>query len=103
MSSTKEYSLNIYGDNDEIIKTYETDVIRWGVFMKAVKLQDEIKDKSEVEQMAAVSGFMTAIFPSLTVEELESADTFDIFNTFAQVVNKATKINGTKGHNAKNA
>lgn len=101
--STKEFSLNIYGDNDEIIKTYETDVIRWGVFMKAVKLQDEIKNKSEAEQMNAVSGFMTSIFPTLTAEELEGADTFDIFNTFSQIVNKATNINGMKGHNTKNA
>lgn len=101
--STKEFSLNIYGDNDEIIKTYETDVIRWGVFMKAVKLQDEIKDKSEAEQMASISVFMTSIFPSLTTEELEGADTFDIFNTFAQIVNKANQISGLKGHNSKNA
>ena len=100
--STKEFSLNIYDDNDEIIKTYETNVIRWGVFMKAVKLQDEIKDKSEAEQMAVVSTFMTAVFPSLTVEELEFADTFDIFNTFEQIVNKATKIKGLQGHKEKN-
>ena len=101
--SMKEFSLNIYGENDEIVKTVETDIIRWGVFMKAVKLQDEIKGKDDAEQMRAVSEFMTVIFPDLSVDDLENADTFDIFNTFAQIVNKATNIKGLKGHNAKNA
>lgn len=94
--SMKEFSLNIYGENDEIVKTVETDIIRWGVFMKAVKLQDEIKGKDDAEQMRAVSEFMTVIFPDLSVDDLENADTFDIFNTFAQIVNKATNIKGLK-------
>ena len=98
----KEFYLNIYGENDEIVKTVETDVVRWGVFMKAVKLQDDIKNKSEAEQMTAITGFMTALFPSLTPEDLDGADTFDIFNTFTQIVNKAKNIN-TGGKSSKNA
>ncbi|QHJ73609.1 hypothetical protein [Butyrivibrio virus Arian] len=87
------YSLNIYGENDEIIKTFETNIIRWGIFMKAVKLQDDIEDQDEGEQIKAVSEFITSIFPNCTVDDLANADVSDIFNLFRAIVNKANKIN----------
>lgn len=87
------YSLNIYGENDEIIKVFETNIIRWGIFMKAVKLQDEIEDQNEGEQIKAVSEFIASIFPNCTVDDLANADVGDIFNLFKMIVNKANKIN----------
>jgi len=97
----KKYSLNIYGANDEIIKTFETDVVRWGVFMNAVKLQDEIKEKSMSEQIGAISDFMISVFPTMTIEDLAGADVGDIFSTFAQITNNAGKIK--TGNTSKNA
>ena len=37
-----EVSLNIYGENDEIVKTYETRHIRWRTFSEVVKLQEKL-------------------------------------------------------------
>lgn len=95
-----DYTLNIYGENDEIIKTYETSVVRWRIFKDAVTLQDNIKDKDELEQLGAISKFMCSVFPGLTIEEVDNADTFDIMSVFRQIINKARSINsGNKSEN----
>ena len=94
-----EFELNIYGNNDEIKKTYATDKVRWGVFMQAIELQDGLSDKSAAEQFKIVSVFLKKIFPDLTDDDLANADYEDVFNTFKQLANKANAIGG----NTKNA
>ncbi len=94
-----EFTLNIYGENDEIVKTYETNHIKWRLFTQAIKLQDNLKDKEPDEQLDAISKFMTYIFSGLTVEELDDADAFDIFSTFRQLTNKAKLIQGSQAKN----
>ena len=89
-----DFELNIYGDNDEIIKTYSTAHIRWGIFADAIKLKEEIANKDTTEQLEAVSNFMKKIFLGLTDEHMQLADVFDVFNTFNMIVNKANSIKG---------
>lgn len=91
-----QYTLNIYGENDEIIKTYETDHIRWGVFLNAIQLNDEIKNKSISKQFEAVNVFIKSIFKGLTDEELEQADGRDVMNTFKQLLSSANRIESPK-------
>lgn len=91
------FTLNIYGEDDEILKTYSTEHVRWKLFVEAVKINDEIKGKAAAEQMPAIATFMKSLFLGLTDDELELADAFDIFNNFNMIVNKA------KGLNVKNA
>lgn len=94
-----QFELNIYGNDDELLKTFATDHIRWGVFTQAVKVLDDLKEKSVVEQFQVVSDFIKKIFPDLTDADLEKADCDDVFNTFYQLTNKARTIGG----NSKNA
>lgn len=89
-----QFELNIYGNNDEIIKTFSTDKVRWGVFMQAFELQDEIETMSQAEQCRMVNTFVKKIFPDLTDKDLENADIDDVMNTFKQLLNKANKIGG---------
>lgn len=91
-----KYELSIYGENDEKIKTYKTEHIRWGVFLNAVKLQEKIKDKSAAEQFAAINEFVKSIFIGLTDEELEQADGKDVMNTFKQLLSAANGIDSSK-------
>jgi hypothetical protein len=90
-----QFELNIYGNDDEIIKTYTTDRVRWGVFMQALELQDGLEGLSVGEQFKAISEFVKKIFPELTDEHLEFADSDDVFNTFRQLTNKARAIGGS--------
>ena len=93
-----KFELSIYGQNDEVLKKYETDHVRWGVFLEAIKLQEAIKDKSAIEQLAACSGIVKSIFIGMTDEELEQADGGDVINTFKQLTaaaqGKKKKKNG---------
>lgn len=92
-----KFELNIYGENDEIIKTYETDHIRWGIFVKALEMQDSIEKKSVAEQLGYIGDLMKAVFAGLSDEDLEKADMFDLFNIFAQIIKSANKINLKNG------
>lgn len=94
-----QFELNIYGNNDEIVKTYATDKVRWGVFMQALELQDSLTDKSAAEQFKLINAFVKKIFPDLTDAELEYADADDIVNTFKQLLHKS----GAIGVSSKNA
>ena len=94
-----QFELNIYGSNDEIIKTYATEKVRWGVFMQALELQEGLKDKPAAEQFKLINAFVKKIFPDLTDADLELADADDIVNTFRQLVHKSNAI----GVNSKNA
>lgn len=95
-----KFELSIYGENDEVLKKYETDHVRWGVFLQAVKLQEEIKGKAADEQFSAINQFIKSIFVGLTDEELEKADGLDVVNTFNQLLSAVGKINGGNSKNA---
>jgi len=92
-----KYSLNIYGENDEILKTYETDVIRWKLLMDAVKIHETIGDKNAAEQIGVISGFIKSVFPGITDDEIEMAAAEDIMNTFKAIVIQTGSINGGHG------
>lgn len=96
-----QFELNIYGKNDEIINTFETDKVRWGVYMEAVKLEESgLKNKSHDEQFKLINGVIKKIFPELTDEDLENADGEDVMNTFNQLLRKGNNIGA--GANQKN-
>lgn len=94
-----KFELSIYGENDEVIKKFETDHVRWGVLLKAVKLQETLKNKTEIEQLQVVSEFVKSIFVGLTDEDVEKADAGDIFNTFKQLINSVKAINSGDSKN----
>lgn len=97
-----QFELNIYGKNDEIINTFETDKVRWGVYMEAVKLEENgLKDKTHAEQFKLINGVVKKIFPELTDADLENADGDDVMNTFNQLLRKGNGIGD--GANSKNA
>lgn len=87
-----EFELNIYGKDDEIINRYETNFVRWGVYMQAMELQKDIKGKTDGQKFIAINQFMKKIFPSLTDDDLENADGADVLNTFTQLIKKTNKI-----------
>ena len=90
-----DFELNIYGKNDEIIKTYATNHIKWGVFIQAVQLQEKLKDADTATQFEEISRFVMRIFDGMTAEEIENADGFDVMAVFTQLVNKAKNIKGS--------
>lgn len=97
-----KFELNIYGENDEIIKKYETDHIRYGVLMEALAIEDKVKNKPIAEQFRASSALVKRVFTGLTDEELMLADMEDVLNTFAQVTRQANGIDDGSDEAEKN-
>lgn len=98
-----QFELNIYGKDDEIIKQFTTNKVRWGIFMQALEVSDGIEKRTAAEQFELINAFVKKIFPDLTDADLENADYEDVLNTFKQLVNKANKIGGGSSKNAERA
>ena len=90
------FELNIYGENDQILKTYSTAHVRWGLLKAALELQERIKDASLEEQFEAIHEFAKEIFGGLTDAELINADAGDVTAQFKQLTRMANKIVGSK-------
>lgn len=95
-----KYELNIYGENDVIVKTYATDNVMWGFYLEAVKASEDMQDMSNVEQFEMVSEFVKRMFIGLTDEELTHASGDDVMNVFNQLMRKARSIGGSKNAQA---
>lgn len=99
-----QFELTTYGANDEVLKHFETDRVRWGLFAQAVKLNDDLEKMEIDEQFAAIGEFVKKMFVGMTDADLENADVEDVMNTFAQLVRKGRKIGaGQKPKNAQGA
>lgn len=94
------YTLNLYGENDEIIKTFETNHIRYGVLMKALELNDKTDKLTNAELMKGANEIVKAVFTGLTDDDLMLADMEDVMNTYKRVANTANNVQG--GSSSKN-
>ena len=93
-----QFELNIYGENDEVIKHFETERVRWGIFVQALELEESLKSATSQDVISAINEFVKRIFPSITDADLNNADVDDVMYTFKQLLAKAKKI----GVNSKN-
>lgn len=96
-----KYELPIYGEDDEILKTYQTDIVRFGILEDAIKISEETKGKNAEEQLKSINPILQRVFKGLTEAELKDADLFDVFNVFNQIIALANGLNGA-GNNSKN-
>ena len=81
-----QFELNIYGENDEVIKHFETERVRWGIFVQALELEESLKSAKAQDVISAINEFVKKIFPNLTDADLENADVDDVMHTFQQLL-----------------
>lgn len=91
-----KYELKIYGENDQILKTYATDNVMWGFYLEAVKASGEMEDMTTAERFELINSFVKRLFIGLTDEELTGASGDDVINVFNQLMRKARSIGGEK-------
>lgn len=93
-----KFELNIYGENDEVVKTLATDRVRWGIFTEILDLEEKAKGATAKEQLGMIVAVIKKIFPNVTEEELQNgADAADIFNLFRSLVNISAAIKTKNG------
>ena len=95
-----KFELNIYGKDDEIVKTYATDNILWGFYLEAVKAYEDMQETPVEEQFEMINGFVKRMFIGLTDDELNCASGDDVLNVFNQLMRKARSIGGSKNAQA---
>lgn len=96
-----KFELKIYGENDEVLKTYATDHVMWGFYLEAVKASEEMTEMTDAERFEMINNFVKRLFIGLTDEELENgASGDDVMNVFNQLMRKAHTIGGGKNPTA---
>lgn len=95
-----KYELNIYGENDAIVKTYATDNVMWGFYLEAVKASEEMGEMTTLERFEMICEFVKRMFIGLTDDELKHASGDDVMNVFNQLMRKAKSIGGSKNSTA---
>lgn len=95
-----KFELNIYGENDEIVKQYATNICPWGVYIQAADMAERLEGKAPLEQLEAIGGTLKAVFRGLTNDELYAADTADVMSLFEQIVSGGQKIKDSDIKNA---
>lgn len=93
-----KFELTIYGENDEVLKKYETDRVRWSATLKALKVYDELKrnEATPYEQFESINNVMKSLFVGITEEHLDLADTNDVLNTLKQAQSLVGVIESSK-------
>lgn len=98
-----KYELPIYGEDDEIIKTYKTNVCPWGIYIKAADMQEKLQNADVREQLQSIGDMLKTVFKGLTDDELSKADSNDVVNTFKQIVSGGnTIVNNASVNTSKN-
>ena len=92
-------SLTIYDEQDEIIQSFSTSRIRWGIIEDVVELSEKLEGRSEREAIQVMGQFIQLVFPKLTKELLRQADVSDIKLCFQQIISVVKDI---EGNNEKN-
>jgi hypothetical protein len=96
-------SLTIYDEQDEIIQSFSTSRIRWGIIEDIVDLSEKLEGKSEREAIQAMGQFIQLVFPKLTKELLRQADVSDIKLCFQQIISVVKDIEGNNEKNVEPA
>ena len=87
--------LNIYDEDLEIVKTYQTYGIRWKAFKKIMSMQDELdamKEMADEEAIEKIHEVLRLVFPNLTNEDLDEAYINDLYNCYNQATTVANRM-----------
>lgn len=94
------FTLHIYGTDDEIVKTYEQQRVRFGLLEEAIKISEENEGKKPAQYIGEIKKVVKSIFPDITDEHMALADFFDVVNVFKQLQRKADAMLGDGSKNA---
>ena len=80
--------LNIYNEENEVVKTYSSYGLRWKAFKTVMARQKELEkiNTESAEEMGVFYEIIKLAFPNLTAEEFDELYLDDIFNTFKQIL-----------------
>lgn len=93
------FKLNILGENDTVVKTYETSKIKYGLIEDMVSLSKELEGKNEFEQFGLMKPLLKNMFIGITDEELRNVDFLEVLAVIKNLMGVATKGFGVEEKN----
>ena len=90
------FELNIYGKDDEIVKTYETERLKYGTLLQALKIAEKFDDMTNAQFVEAAQGIVKSVFVGITDEEIQCADAHDVVSIYQQVARASGGVEGGK-------
>lgn len=95
-----KFELNIYGDNDSIVKTHQRNKCSVDLFLKFQRYSEKVtgeKVKSDNEFFAGLKELFLEFFPEMTeAEYTNSTDVAEIIILFNNIITKATQFTSEK-------
>lgn len=93
------FTLNVYGENDEVVKTYETSKIKYGLIEDFISLSNDLKNKTEFEQFTLMKPILKTLFVGITDEELRNVDFIDVTKVILSIMKEVNSGFGSEGKN----
>lgn len=72
------FELKVYGADDEIIKTYTTHRIKYGLIEDFIDLSKDLEGKNQLQQFALMKPILKTLFPGITDEDLREVDFVEV-------------------------
>lgn len=89
------FKLNILGENDKVVKTYESSCIRYGLIEDLVVLSEQMEGKTIFQQFAMMKPLFKTMFVGVTDEELRNVNLQEVMGVFKQLMAIAKDGYGT--------
>ena len=90
------FELNIYGENDKIIKHYETNHIRYGLLLKSIDFAERSQTMTKKDFITSANELVKAIFVGITDEEIANADFDKVLGVCKQIAGMVSEVNTPK-------
>lgn len=95
-----KFELNIYDDNDKVVKTHQRNKCSVELFLKFQRYSEKVtgeKIKNDNEFFAGLKDLFLEFFPAMTESEYKNnTDVAEIIVLFNAIITKATQFNSEK-------
>lgn len=93
------FKLNVYGANDEIIKSYATSKLKYGLIEDFVCLAKDLDNKPQLEQFQLMKPIIKNLFMGITDEELRNVDVIEVVQVITSLFNEVSEGFGVEEKN----
>lgn len=80
------FKLSILGENDKVVKTYQTSVIKYGLIEDFALMSDQFEGKDILQQFVMLKPILKRMFKGLTDEELADVNIAEVLTLFKQLM-----------------
>lgn len=93
------FELNVYGANDEVIRTYKTSKIKYGLIEDFISLSKDLEGKNELQQFTLMKPILKTLFTGITDDDLRNVDFIEVTKVIMSMYDAVNKGFGSEEKN----